>query len=192
MLQRSPTYIISLPGEDPLADVAAPSCCPRRPPTRSCAGRTSLLTMLSSSSSAGAAPQLMKALIRKGVEKQLPRGLRRRHPLQAALQPVGPAPVPRAGRRPVRGDPQRQRVDRHRHDRDVHRDAASGSRRARSSRPTSSSPRPGSTCSRSAASTLVVDGEPVELSETVGYKGMMLSGVPNFAFASATRTRRGR
>jgi hypothetical protein len=30
---------------------------------------------------------------------------------------------------------------------------------------------------------LAVDGEPVELPETVAYKGMMLSGVPNFAFA---------
>ncbi|QFU92457.1 NAD(P)/FAD-dependent oxidoreductase [Amycolatopsis sp. YIM 10] len=30
---------------------------------------------------------------------------------------------------------------------------------------------------------LTVDGKPVELSETLAYKGMMLSGVPNFAFA---------
>ena len=30
---------------------------------------------------------------------------------------------------------------------------------------------------------LVVDGKPVELSKTMGYKGMMLSGVPNFAVA---------
>ena len=30
---------------------------------------------------------------------------------------------------------------------------------------------------------LVTDGQPVELPETVAYKGMMLSGVPNFAFA---------
>ncbi|MGY2085860.1 flavin-containing monooxygenase [Blastococcus sp. SYSU DS0539] len=29
--------------------------------------------------------------------------------------------------------------------------------------------------------TIAVDGEPVELSETVSYKGMMLSGVPNFS-----------
>jgi monooxygenase len=31
--------------------------------------------------------------------------------------------------------------------------------------------------------TLAVDGREVELSETVGYKGMMLSGVPNLALA---------
>ena len=30
---------------------------------------------------------------------------------------------------------------------------------------------------------LTLDGEPVELSDTVAYKSMMLSGVPNFAFA---------
>src|SRR5581483_891449 len=30
---------------------------------------------------------------------------------------------------------------------------------------------------------LHVDGRQIELAETVGYKGMMLSGVPNFAFA---------
>jgi cation diffusion facilitator CzcD-associated flavoprotein CzcO len=30
---------------------------------------------------------------------------------------------------------------------------------------------------------LTVDGEPVELPKTMAYKGMMLSGVPNFAFA---------
>ncbi|MDF8319956.1 hypothetical protein [Serratia marcescens] len=31
--------------------------------------------------------------------------------------------------------------------------------------------------------TLYKDGKPVVLSETIAYKGMMLSGVPNFAFA---------
>lgn len=31
--------------------------------------------------------------------------------------------------------------------------------------------------------TLEVDGEPVTLADTVAYKGMMLSGVPNFAYA---------
>jgi cation diffusion facilitator CzcD-associated flavoprotein CzcO len=32
--------------------------------------------------------------------------------------------------------------------------------------------------------TVAVDGRPVELSDTVGYKGMMLSGVPNLAIAT--------
>ena len=62
---------------------------------------------------------------------------------------------------------------------------------ARSCPPTSSSRRPASTCSRSAAAANV-DGKPVVLSETVGYKGMMFSGVPTSPLPSATPTRRGR
>ena len=30
---------------------------------------------------------------------------------------------------------------------------------------------------------LIVDGQPVRLADTIAYKGMMLSGVPNFAYA---------
>ena len=40
MLQRSPSYVVSLPGEDPLANVAAPRAAAEGSPTRSCAGRT--------------------------------------------------------------------------------------------------------------------------------------------------------
>ena len=117
--------------------------------------------------------------IRKGVAAPAPARRRRRHALQAALQPVGPAPLPRARRRPVRGD------------------ARAGARR---SSPTRSRRSPSAGCgsrsgrrargrrrrhrdraepaARSAACELVVDGREVELPETVGYKGMMLSGVP--------------
>ena len=84
--------------------------------------------------------------------------LRRRHALHAALQPVGPAPVPRARRRSVRGDQARARVGRHRSDRDVHRDRASAAlgQRARG-RPDRHRDR-ARTCSCSAASQLTVDG----------------------------------
>ena len=40
MLQRSPSYILAVPGEDPVAEVLR-RCCRRAPSTRSCAGRTS-------------------------------------------------------------------------------------------------------------------------------------------------------
>ena len=40
--------------------------------------------------------------------------------------------------------------------------------------------------------TLTVDGEPVDLTETMAYKGMMLSGLPNLPTPSATPTRPGR
>ena len=39
-----------------------------------------------------------------------------------------------------------------------------------------------STCRSSAAPSSVVDGEPVKPHETMAYRAMMLSGVPNFAF----------
>ena len=50
--------------------------------------------------------------------------LRGRPPLQAELQPVGAAALPRAGQRPVRGDLGRRGICRHRRDRDLHGDGA--------------------------------------------------------------------
>src|SRR5829696_5601524 len=47
--------------------------------------------------------------------------LRGRHPLQPALQAVGPAAVPGPQRRPLRDDLERERGDRHRRDRTFHR-----------------------------------------------------------------------
>ena len=47
---------------------------------------------------------------------------RRRHPLQPALRPVGPAALPGAGRRPVPGAAARYGGRGHRHHRDVHAD----------------------------------------------------------------------
>ena len=41
MLQRSPSYVVSLPGEDPIAKVAAPLPPAQARRIRSCAGRTS-------------------------------------------------------------------------------------------------------------------------------------------------------
>ena len=52
-------------------------------------------------------PELVKRMLRKGLERQLPAGLRHRHPLHPALQPVGPALLRRARRRPVQGHPRR-------------------------------------------------------------------------------------
>ena len=39
MLQRSPCYVVSLPAEDPIANLRV-ACCRPSSPTRSCAGRT--------------------------------------------------------------------------------------------------------------------------------------------------------
>ncbi len=65
-------------------------------------------------------------------------GIRGRHPLQPAVQPVGGAHVRRAQRGHVRGDPLRQSVDRHRPDRPLHRARHPARVRAGTRRPTSS------------------------------------------------------
>ena len=58
----------------------------------------------SSTRPAGAGRRCMRALIRARRDARAARRLRRRHPLQPALRPVGPATVPGARRRPVQGD----------------------------------------------------------------------------------------
>ena len=130
MLQRSPTYVIPVPGKDAL----------KRPADR--AGRRAGVVRghpLEEHRAPGRALPAEPAPPRPGAPGG-PQGqrrpaaarLRRRHPLQADLRPVGPADVPRARRRPVRGDPGRLGRGGHRPD------------RAPSPRPASSSP-PGST-----------------------------------------------
>jgi len=72
MLQRSPTYVVSLPGEDPLAKVLR-----RRLPAELAYSivrwKNVLLTMLSFQLSRRR-PRLMKAILRRGVERHLPPG----------------------------------------------------------------------------------------------------------------------
>ena len=58
----------------------------------------------------------------QGDRQAAARRLRRRPPLQPDLQPVGPAALLRAERRPVQVDPARAGVGGHRHHRDVHED----------------------------------------------------------------------
>ena len=60
-------------GRGPDRQLAAPAAAGAGSRTRSCAGRTSLLTMLSFQLSRRR-PSLVKALLRKGLEKQLPPG----------------------------------------------------------------------------------------------------------------------
>ena len=119
--------------------------CPKSRPTCSTAGRASCSRWSCYQlTSAPAAPD-EEVLPRHG-QAPAARRLRRRQALHAQLQPVGPAPLRRARRRPLQGDQPRPGLGRHRHDRHLHRARASSSTRARSSRPTSSSPPPASTC----------------------------------------------
>jgi monooxygenase len=72
MLQRSPSYVIALPGEDPIARVVR-RWLPPRVAFPILKWKNVMLAMLSFQLSRHR-PQLMKKLIRRGVERQLPPG----------------------------------------------------------------------------------------------------------------------
>ena len=180
MLQRSPTYVVSRPAEDVIANRLR-----RVLPDKLAYDLTRRKNVALQQFFYGRTrtqPEKVKAPAARTGAQAARRRLRRRHPLHAALQPVGPAPVPGPGRRPLRVDHVRPGRRRHRHDRHGHRDAAMlldvG---AASSRPTSSSPPPACSSSRSARSTSSVDGEPVDFAQTWTYKGFAYSDVPNLA-----------
>ena len=83
-----------------------------------------------------AAPEAGQGADPQGSRAKLPRRLRRRHALQAELQPLGPADVPGPRRRPLQGDLLRTRVGGDRSDQDASTRTGSSSSPGRSSRPT--------------------------------------------------------
>ena len=103
MLQRSPSYVVTLPAEDPLVEPRSDAGCPRRPRTRWSRWKNVLLPMATFNLSRER-PEFMKKVHPQGRAEAPTGRLRGRHPLQAALQPVGAAALPGAGQRPVRGD----------------------------------------------------------------------------------------
>jgi cation diffusion facilitator CzcD-associated flavoprotein CzcO len=70
MLQRSPSYVVTLPAEDPLAKLAR-RLLPQKLAYSLVRWKNVLLTMLSFQLSRRR-PELMKRLIRKGIERHLP------------------------------------------------------------------------------------------------------------------------
>ena len=124
MLQRSPSYVVSLPAEDPIAKLAAPLACRRRRAYAIVRWKNVLVTMLVFQLSRRR-PELVKRLIRRGVERQLPAGYDvdthfkpRYNPWDQRLCLVPDGDLFEAIQR-------RARVGRHRPHRDVHR-AGSG------------------------------------------------------------------
>jgi monooxygenase len=180
MLQRSPTYIVSLPARDPIADVLR-NALPAKVAYPIVRWKNVMLAMVSFQLSKRR-PKLMKAIIRKGLEKHLPDGFDidrhfspRYNPWDQRLCLVPDADLFKAigsGRASVVTDVIESFTDRGVRlcsgidlDADIIVTAT------------------GLNMLALGGTQITVDGREVKLSETVGYKGMMFSGVPNLAAA---------
>jgi monooxygenase len=179
MLQRSPSYIVSLPGEDPLAKRLR-RLLPARLAAPIVRWKNVLLTMASFQLSRRR-PRLAKALIRRGLERRLPAG----YDIDTHFKPTY--------------DPWDQRLCLV-PDGDLFAAIADGSASVVTDRIETFTERgialvSGAELEADVIVTatglnllalggveLVVDDREVVLSETMSYKGMMLGEVPNFAF----------
>lgn len=181
MLQRSPTYIVSRPGEDAIANFLRRKLSARiaYPIVR---WKNVLLTMLSVQLSKRR-PKLMKAILRRGLEKQLPAG----YDIDTHFKPsYGPwtqrlCLVPDGDLFRAIGDGSASVETDHI---DTFNETgirlASGKQLDADVVVTAT----GLDLLALGGMELAVDGRDVTLSETTSYKGMMLSGVPNFALTS--------
>ncbi len=179
MLQRSPTWILALPGGDPLAD-AARRLLPERAATSAVRWKNILTAQLTYRLSRSA-PGVMRSLLLRGVRARLPEG----YDVATHFTP--------------RYAPWDQRLCLV-PDGDLFRAIRSGTASVVTDTIDSFTPDGVRTTSGTVvpADVLVtatglavlavggieleVDGQPVRVPDTVAYKGMMLSGVPNLAF----------
>ena len=180
MLQRSPTYVVALPARDRIADALR-----RRLPAKTAYAivrwKNVLLTMFSYQLSRRR-PEVMKRIIRKGLKQQLPAG----YDIDTHFSP--------------RYNPWDQRLCLV-PDGDLFQAVSSGAASIVTDRITtitetglqleSGQELPADVIVTATGLNmlaiggiqLVVDGAPISLPETVGYKGLMLSGVPNLLIA---------
>jgi monooxygenase len=180
MLQRSPSYIVALPDEDPVAKIA------RRVLPRKAAYVVvrwkNVVMMLGSFQLSRRRPRVMKAILRKALERQLPRGYDidthfkpKYNPWdqRMCLVPNGDLfKAIREGKASVVTDGIETFTERG-------LKLASGAELEADIIVTAT----GLNLLAFGGMEIVVDGNEVHLPDTMGYKGMMLSGVPNFAAA---------
>ena len=180
MLQRSPSYVISLPGEDPVATLAR-RFLPARLAYSVVRWKNVLITMLVFELSRRR-PHVMKALIRKGLEQRLPPAYDidthfkpRYNPWDQRLCLVPDGDLFEAicdGRASIATD----RIETFT---ETGLRLASGAELEADLVVTAT----GLNLVPLGGVQLNVDGRDVEIPKTMGYKGMMLSGVPNMAVA---------
>jgi cation diffusion facilitator CzcD-associated flavoprotein CzcO len=180
MLQRSPSYVVSLPGTDPIAALLG-LLLPRRLVYALVRWKNVLLTMIHFQLSRRR-PRLMKAMIRKGVERRLPKGYDvdphfRPHynpwDQRMCLVPDGDLfeAISRGSASVV--------TDRIETFTETGIRLESGAELEADLIVTAT----GLNLVPLGGTDIRVDGEPLRLPETLTYKGMMLSDVPNMAFA---------
>jgi monooxygenase len=179
MLQRSPAYVVSLPGEDPIADRLR-RALPRSAAASAVRWKNALLGIAVYQLSRRR-PEAMKALIRRAAVKQLPAGYDVDRHFAPSYQPwdqrmclVPDGDLFRAirhGKASVVTD----RIDRF--TRDGIR-LASGEELEADVVVTAT----GLNLLAAGGIELRLDGVPVDLGSTVAYKGMMFSGVPNLVW----------
>jgi len=180
MLQRSPSYIVSLPAEDPIAAVLR-RVLPAKVGYFIVRWKNILITMLSFQLSRRR-PKVMKALIRKQVERQLPSGYDldthfrpRYNPWDQRLCVVPDGDLFDAiaeGRASMVTDCIKTFTEKG-------LELTSGAELDADLIVTAT----GLNLLPLGGMQVAVDGRDVELSKTMSYKGMMLSGVPNLASA---------
>jgi monooxygenase len=180
MLQRSPSYVVSLPAEDPIANFLR-RLLPAKLAYSIVRWKNVLITMLVFQLSRRR-PGLVKALVRKGIEKRLPQGYDVDTHFKPSYSPWDQrlCLVPDgdlfeaicAGRASIATD---------------HIDSftekglrlTSGAELEADLIVTAT----GLNLLTLGGMQIAVDGREVDVSETMSYKGMMLSGVPNLAMA---------
>jgi monooxygenase len=180
MLQRSPSYVVSLPGEDPLARTLR-RLIPARLVYPIVRWKNVLLTLLVFQLSRRR-PKFVKALIRRGLEKRLPAGYDidthfkpRYNPWDQRMCLVPDGDLFEAiseGRASVVTD----QIDTFT---EKGLKLVSGTELEADLVVTAT----GLNMIPLGGIAIAVDGRAIELPETITYKGMMLSGVPNLAFA---------
>jgi monooxygenase len=180
MLQRSPSYILSLPAVDPIARFMR-RILPARIAYPLLRWKNVLLTMLSFQLSRRR-PALAKRLIRQGVKRQLPEG----YDLDTHFKPsYGPwdqrlCLVPDGDMFKAISDGRASIVT------DQIETFTERGIRLTSGRELEADvvvTATGLNLIALGGMSFAVDGREVELSETMSYKGMMLSGIPNMTFA---------
>ena len=178
MLQRSPTYIVALPGRDPIADFLRSKLPPRVAyPIVRWKNVTLQATMYGLSRRA---PRFMRKVLRRGVERQLPPGYDvdthfnpRYDPWDQRICLLPDADLFKA----IRSGDASVVTDRIETFTENGLKLASGAELEADVIVTAT----GLNLQLLGGMEIGVDGRSVDMADTVGYKGMMFSGLPNMA-----------